>query len=499
MRIGFRIDAGTRVGLGHFFRSLALSEELLDNGHEVFFISRDLSSWLAEEAARRGVGIALLPTSPKVFRTVEISTWLGAPPAQDSFETLKICRSLRIEALWIDHYGVNPTWTQKLKEMLIPISQITDFPALQEADTIVDYGFDANLSKHAENPESHQRFLLGPNFTSISKYSTKSPVNKETSSKTPAKVLIALGSAITPDFIEDLEKTYLRLLPDFDMDLAADSQILSFSRSARTVRKPAEFGLGRRIASSSFAVTSAGVTMYERIAYGTPGLIIPTASNQNMSLEALKRNSEFSESIVEIVNLEPSYILGLLTEKIATKSTPEEELLLQSTVDFFGPRRIAFFSGLTRDSAIKSRTLKDTDGPLLFRWVNDPSVRSSAINTQNISAGDHLRWFRRMIRGDSPILVFEKSGIPFGQVRFDRIREGEYTVDYSIDRLFRGLGLGREMIETAIRDSGISGVLDAEVRVENIASIKTLMKAGFGQNVLRKDTIVLRKLVGRSK
>lgn len=45
MKVLFRLDAGDEIGLGHFFRSVALARGLTNRGHQVFFTCKETHFW----------------------------------------------------------------------------------------------------------------------------------------------------------------------------------------------------------------------------------------------------------------------------------------------------------------------------------------------------------------------------------------------------------------------------------------------------------------------
>lgn len=59
MKILFRVDAGSRVGFGHFYRSISLARRLRKNGHEVVFSFLESSFW--SERIREGFDFAVVP------------------------------------------------------------------------------------------------------------------------------------------------------------------------------------------------------------------------------------------------------------------------------------------------------------------------------------------------------------------------------------------------------------------------------------------------------
>jgi RimJ/RimL family protein N-acetyltransferase len=126
---------------------------------------------------------------------------------------------------------------------------------------------------------------------------------------------------------------------------------------------------------------------------------------------------------------------------------------------------------------------------LYFDWVNDPEVRKSALNPSLIKFEDHFQWFnKQVISNDAFMYVYECDGVAIGQTRFNII-DGVAYIDYSIDILARGKGIGYCMLEDAIkRFSNMNNVLIvAEVKKVNPASISIFKKLHFDK-FLETDT-----------
>ena len=123
------------------------------------------------------------------------------------------------------------------------------------------------------------------------------------------------------------------------------------------------------------------------------------------------------------------------------------------------------------------------DLKLLWNWVNDIDVRSNSLNPEIVSITTHKEWFKKRIRSnDTLIYILESNGIPFSQIRFDRITQNEAEIDISVAKEFRSKGLGTlTLVQTklkAIEQLGIF-LLTGVVRESNIGSCKTFINAGF--------------------
>lgn len=125
------------------------------------------------------------------------------------------------------------------------------------------------------------------------------------------------------------------------------------------------------------------------------------------------------------------------------------------------------------------REANTNDAKLLFHWVNDPEVRESALNSNLIDWPNHSNWFNKKLNSaNAQIYIAEGfSHYPLGQARIE-LKNGVWLIDYSIDKSFRGLGLGHKMIAEMIMQNPQKNFI-AEVKLENIASQLVFEKLGF--------------------
>ncbi len=130
------------------------------------------------------------------------------------------------------------------------------------------------------------------------------------------------------------------------------------------------------------------------------------------------------------------------------------------------------------------------DWARLFFWRNDPEV-CKQFKTGEVELGDHLDWFRRALASpDHKIFIAEsEQGTPIGVVRF--AKEGDHwEVSVAVDPRFRQSGLGLGMIEDA-RTLMCRESLRAEIRIQNAASVRAFVHAGFQYVAHNQDYITL--------
>ena len=127
---------------------------------------------------------------------------------------------------------------------------------------------------------------------------------------------------------------------------------------------------------------------------------------------------------------------------------------------------------------------KDTD--LLWDWVNDTDVRSNSLNSESIGKISHQEWLNNKIQSEDTLMyILESEGIPFSQIRFDRVNQDDAEIDISVAKEFRLRGLGTlTLINTRLRAIEHLGIirLIGTVLETNKGSCKTFINAGFREN-----------------
>ena len=139
------------------------------------------------------------------------------------------------------------------------------------------------------------------------------------------------------------------------------------------------------------------------------------------------------------------------------------------------------FYGLSKQSFFL-RNVIYTDENLLFKWANDPDVRKWSFSKNIISLNEHKIWFYQKLNNSNVLMrIFEVNNTPTGLVRLEK-DNGEIELNFLIASQSHGKGLGSKMLKMAInevRNHWRNIKVFAYTIPDNIASIKSLEKAGF--------------------
>ena len=135
---------------------------------------------------------------------------------------------------------------------------------------------------------------------------------------------------------------------------------------------------------------------------------------------------------------------------------------------------------------LKLRLADAADCDLFFNWRNDPLAISYSLSKAPVEYQAHVAWYQKVLLArESLLLVGEWSGVPCGQIRFDK-KNQELTISYAIDPRFRGQGLSFQFLTLGLVHSRTvfsdTLVCIGVVLVENIASCKAFLRAGFSKS-----------------
>lgn len=121
---------------------------------------------------------------------------------------------------------------------------------------------------------------------------------------------------------------------------------------------------------------------------------------------------------------------------------------------------------------------------LLYTWANEAETRQQSFSTAAIPWKVHEDWyFSSLERADRKLYVCLHENTPVGMFRLDFLSDTEAEISYSIDRLMRHRGYGREMVrrgELLAREQFPAvRVLCAKVKQDNEASCKVFEGLGY--------------------
>jgi RimJ/RimL family protein N-acetyltransferase len=118
------------------------------------------------------------------------------------------------------------------------------------------------------------------------------------------------------------------------------------------------------------------------------------------------------------------------------------------------------------------------DWKILLDWRNDPTTRKNSFETGEVSEQTHKLWFNdSLLNPNRSIYILEDNSIPVGSIRSDIHWNNQSVLSWSIAPDQRGKGYGTKILEIYLQDK--KGEFIAEIKPENIASIKMVEKNGF--------------------
>lgn len=124
---------------------------------------------------------------------------------------------------------------------------------------------------------------------------------------------------------------------------------------------------------------------------------------------------------------------------------------------------------------LREATLLDAD--MLLSWKNDVDVRKASHSSEIVTMEEHMSWLSSVLGSPERILLIaEENKISVGSVRADLSR-GVWELHWSVSPGARGHSVAKRMVSTLAEK--ISDPIRAEVKVDNIASIKVAEHAGM--------------------
>lgn len=494
--MAFRLDASHSIGIGHLVRCLRIATEMRKSGISVSFVLSHFSKDWSGRLYESGFPTYFLNhqndqncscVDPENSRPELV--WSAKSQELDAREFAALSRTLNISTVVIDHYGLDIVWEQAVSKILERLVVIDDLANREhDCDILVDYNFSSKANRYEALVPSRTKLMLGPKYAPLTEEHFRQD-RPDVSHTGIRRVFISMGGGIGPGLLKKVVATAA-------VTFSADVEI----RVMLPLRGDSSNKLGTLIPQQNvkffsplptlveeyriadLAIGAAGVAAFERMVLGTPSVTLLTADNQvssaeGMSLQTsetfLDARGQFSESDFRSALLEAVQEHALIRERAD---------LNKYLVDRFGLARLVRAVLPTSSSEISIRQAVQEDCATYFHWANDSQVRQSSLTQEAVAIATHVSWFRQAISSpDTLLFVGESGSLPIGQVRFHK-ENFEWWLSYSIDKDFRGRGLGRTLIQLALMkfsaahpNTAVYGV----VKNGNNASIKLLEATGF--------------------
>lgn len=472
-----RTDATVAMGTGHVMRCLALAQAWQDEGGDVVFAMAQTTAAVADKLRAERCHIAAVQAVPGC--------------AQDAAQTAEIARGHAARWIAIDGYQFDSEYQRSLKESGFRLLCVDDTgqSAHYFADLVLNQNVHANESTYAKR-EAYTRLLLGSRFAMMRREFGSWWSWQRLIPQTGRKILVTMGGSDPDSFtmivlralqmvnLEGLEAIVVAGGSNPHFDLLEDYCKRSLIRVS--LLKNAS-NMPELMAWADLGVSAAGTTCWEMCLLGLPMLLVDLAENQRPSAVALQQRkvgvhlgSSRTVSVEEIA----SQMKRILLSKDQRSEMSERARVL---VDGRGAHRVrsAIFG-----ATLSLRPVEEKDCRLLWEWANDPEVRAASFCSGPIPWDDHCRWLETKLHesGTAMFIATGENGVPMGQIRLDRVRDGEAQIGVSIARERRGSGLAAPVIEAvgkiAFEDLKLAR-LHAFIKLNNPGSSRAFEAAGF--------------------
>lgn len=489
MKLAFRVDSSNFIGMGHIRRCLTLANEAQLLGHTSVFVHSAIDTNSAGMLVKHGHEVLNNSLVPAMTWDLDRNPeWEHQQVIDDerldADASVAALRNDSPDIVVLDHYFMTQRWVDRMRSAFE-----ADFVALEDLGrqwNQVEYVVNGNLDAQvALTANSQAQTLLGPRYAFLSREYREIRNNGLRPAENRSRVLIFAGGGNTTN----LAATFLKIASStpFGIDVVASSRSANLHELRRRVESCPSATLHLDVpslaplyAQARLALGAGGTSSWERACLGVPSIVASVAENQVPVCLSLDRSNlaNYVGVASDISEARASEIFHELVnsgQKLREMSRAGMRL-----VDGFGAlRTLCVLAGSSGGGRLRKATAGDAI--FLHDWVNDPDVVQNSKTRHVIKWEDHLSWFdSTLLNPDSQLFIFEMSGLPVGQIRFDR-RDDRLILTYSIDRDFRSRGLGREIVERGLQRVQTNGanLIEALVRTENIASARVFIKLGF--------------------
>lgn len=491
MKVAIRVDASTRMGIGHMKRCLSLARALGRLDAQVSFVVRDLG--LDSSAWVRGAGFAVFCLPPPSAAAEPIGNdspahagWVAVPQLLDAEQTYAMLERQAPDWIVVDSYAFDAHWHERMRQLsgarLCVIDDLADRPL--KAALLVDHNLAADhRKKYGSRAVGVDRILGGPRFALLDPSYEQAPVYRF--SREVRSIGIFMGGT-DPWNASEAAVVACRDVAGFagliEIAATAANPHLSSLQALCATRPGLSLQLDVPDLSAFFArhdlqIGAGGGAAWERCCIGAPTIAAVMADNQKASLAELAAFGAVCK--VDVID-PPSlgrHVAGLIEDSAARA---ELARCSRQLVDGKGAKRVAL---AMMAAALELRPATAGDAAVAYTWRNVPATRRHFRDPSEIGWESHRVWWSRCLEDPQRRLFVATCGpLEVGILRLD-ISRACAEVSLYLDPQLHGLGLGAALLrasqEWARDQEPTLECLTAEVMAGNEASAAAFSAAGF--------------------
>lgn len=268
MKILFRCDSSSTIGLGHVKRDLVLAKQYLND--EIYFASQELKGNINNQI-------------PYPLHTLT---------SNEPEEIIKLILSLHVDLLIIDHYGINYKTEKIIKEKTgVKILCFDDTYEKHFCDILLNHNISADEKKYKTLVPPHCELRCGSQYTLIrDEFKEEKKVQREKI----YDVFIAMGGADTQNLTIPILKSLPKSLHVSILTTSANANLNELHKyvvDKENITLHVDSNeVAKLINQSKFAIITPSVMVHEVLFMNVPFIAIKTASNQDDIYEYLNKN-----------------------------------------------------------------------------------------------------------------------------------------------------------------------------------------------------------------
>ncbi|MEJ7645269.1 MAG: UDP-2,4-diacetamido-2,4,6-trideoxy-beta-L-altropyranose hydrolase [Chryseolinea sp.] len=444
-----RADGNPEIGMGHISRCIALANMLKGEFVPLFYMKESVAVKLVQSS---GFNVVLLETEVEFIATLK-----GR------------------EVVVLDGYHFHSSYQVEIRNrgsLLICIDDLHN--GKFEADIIINHSPGASVRDY--ETASHSKLLLGLDFALLRPAFLENAISKRPVVPVDC-ILICFGGSDQMNLTTSIVKVVLKYASMLKKILIVTGAAFAHTASleseigkVETVKhfhNVSEQTMIEIMQEAQAAIVQSSGILIESIAMKLINIAGYYVNNQIETYNGfVKLNSIIGVDNFDLLKVDKALSDVLIEQKWSVKF---------DLIDGQSGRRTCgaiLSSYISRYMEIRRATLDDSSQ--YFEWANDPDVRKNSIGTEKIEWLTHTGWFETRVQSEkSQLFVSSCDHEMIGQVRFEREDE-KWIIGFSIDKKFRGLKLGTQLVKKAITmlRKYSSLPICATIRDANISSLR---------------------------